>query len=30
MYPFICVGFEWKYCIPYEGNERLLGTTQNP
>lgn len=19
----------WKYCIPYEGNEHLLGTTEN-
>lgn len=22
-------GFAWKYCIPYEGNEHLLGTTKN-
>lgn len=26
----VCCGFCWKYCIPYEGNEHLLGTTNNP
>lgn len=29
-YPFRCIGFARKYCIPYEGNEHLLGTTNNP
>ena len=24
-----CVCSIWKYCIPYEGNESLLGTTEN-
>lgn len=24
-----CVGSFWKFCIPYEGNEHLLGTTKN-
>lgn len=24
-----CVGGSWKYCIPYEGNESLLGTTKD-
>ena len=28
-YPFRCIGFSHKYCIPYEGNEHLLGTTDN-
>ena len=28
-YPFWCIGFCRKYCIPYEGNEHLLGTTDN-
>ena len=27
---FICVGNIWEHCIPYEGNEHLLGTTENP
>lgn len=25
-----CINVGWKYCIPYEGNEHLLGTTNNP
>ena len=29
-YPFRCIGFARKYCIPYEGNEYLLGTKNNP
>lgn len=29
-YPFQCIGFSRKYCIPYEGNEHLLGTRNNP
>ena len=28
-YPFRCIGFARKYCIPYEGNEYLLGTTKD-
>ena len=27
---YICVGSLYKLCIPYEGNEYLLGTTNNP
>ena len=27
--PYCCVYAGWNYCIPYEGNERLLGTTKN-
>ena len=27
---FGCVGGTWPRCIPYEGNEHLLGTTNNP
>lgn len=27
--PYYCVYASWKYCIPYEGNEHLLGTTEN-
>lgn len=29
-YPYWCVGGSYVYCIPYEGNEHLLGTTNNP
>lgn len=28
--PHECVWGMWKYCIPYEGNEHLLGTTDSP
>ena len=28
-YPFVCLRTSYKYCIPYEGNEELLETT-NP
>lgn len=24
---YVTTSFTWKFCIPYEGNERLLGTT---
>lgn len=24
---FVCIGDWWRQCIPYEGNEHLLGTT---
>lgn len=27
--PYYCVYSSWNYCIPYEGNEHLLGTTEN-
>ena len=27
-YPYYCIGYEnFRYCIPYEGNENLAGTT---
>lgn len=26
-YPYVCIGTHYRYCIPYEGNEHLLGTT---
>lgn len=29
-YPFYCINTAWEYCIPYEGNEHLLGTTDSP
>ncbi len=25
---FVCISSWWKQCIPYEGNEHLLGTTK--
>ena len=28
-YPFVCVGHYVTQCIPYEGNEHLLGTTDD-
>ena len=28
-YSFQCFGSCWKQCIPYEGNEHLLGTTED-
>lgn len=27
---FICIRNWWRQCIPYEGNEHLLGTTNKP
>ncbi len=27
---YVCTGFTWAFCIPYEGNEHLLGTTDSP
>lgn len=27
---YVCVGLSWRQCIPYEGNEHLLGTTNKP
>lgn len=29
-YKYGCIDSAWMYCIPYEGNEHLLGTTKNP
>ena len=29
-YPYRCCANDYKYCIPYEGNERLVGTTDKP
>lgn len=29
-YKYGCIDFAWRCCIPYEGNEHLLGTTKNP
>ena len=29
-YPYMCIGYPYRFCIPYEGNEHLLGTTDNP
>ena len=29
VYPFVCIGHYADQCIPYEGNEHLLGTTNN-
>lgn len=26
-YPYACINCSYRYCIPYEGNEHLLGTT---
>lgn len=26
---YVCIGQIWENCIPYEGNEHLLGTTEN-
>ena len=27
---YVCAGHKWHQCIPYEGNEHLLGTTDSP
>ena len=29
-YVYKCFRYKWKQCIPYEGNEHLLGTTDKP
>lgn len=29
-FKYLCITGTFKYCIPYEGNEHLLGTTENP
>ena len=28
-YVYKCFRYKWKQCIPYEGNEELLGTSGN-
>ena len=28
--PYVCLSSVYKYCIPYGGNQHLLGTTNNP
>ena len=30
LFPYYCVGYCYKVCIAYEGNEHLLGTDNNP
>nr|DAG54153.1 MAG TPA: hypothetical protein [Caudoviricetes sp.] len=30
LFPFSCIDTYHNYCIPYEGNEHLLGTTNSP
>lgn len=29
-YKYVCSSDSWQQCIPYEGNEHLLNTTNNP
>ena len=29
-YPYKCIWGDWSLCIPYEGNESLLGTNNSP
>lgn len=29
-YTYVCLSSVYKYCIPYEGNQHLLGTTNDP
>ena len=29
-FPFKCLSENWTFCIPYEGNEGLLGTSNSP
>ena len=29
-YKYICLSNEWNFCIPYDGNEELLGTSNSP
>ena len=28
-YPYVCISGRYEYCIPYEGNEHLVGKTAN-
>lgn len=27
---YVCTAYIWRYCIPYEGNEDLVGTDKSP
>ncbi|MFA5659362.1 MAG: hypothetical protein WC900_08770 [Oscillospiraceae bacterium] len=29
-FSYCCMTDSWEYCIPYEGNEEFLGSTNNP
>lgn len=29
-YPYVCLNGRYGHCIPYEGNEHLLGTPKSP
>ena len=29
-FPYVCISGHYEHCIPYEGNEYLLGTTDSP
>ena len=29
-FPYVCLNGRYCYCIPYEGNEHLLGTPSKP
>lgn len=29
-YPYVCLNFRYRQCIPFEGNEHLLWTTNKP
>lgn len=29
-HPYRCIRGDWSFCIPYEGNEELLGTSNSP
>ncbi len=29
-YVYLCVSAAWKQCIPFEGNEQLVGTANEP
>lgn len=29
-YSYVCISSNWKQCIPYEGNQDLVGTTYKP
>lgn len=29
-FPYQCIGIQFTHCIPYEGNEHLVGTTDEP
>ena len=29
-YEFVCLSGCFKFCVPYEGNEEILGTSNSP